>query len=54
MDFLYLKGDGNMMAIFFMQRIIFGKTAFNEVPTSLQSDVKEILDDSGGGFLTEQ
>ncbi|WP_342472179.1 hypothetical protein MHH70_18305 [Metasolibacillus sp. FSL H7-0170] len=42
-----------MMAMFFAQRVILGKTAFNEVPSTLQPGVKEILEDSGVGFLAE-
>lgn len=42
-----------MMAIFFAQRVILGKTQFNKVPATLQAMVKEILVDSGLGSLTE-
>ncbi|WP_342442913.1 hypothetical protein MHB65_07145 [Lysinibacillus sp. FSL K6-0075] len=42
-----------MMAMFFAQRVILGKTAYNEIPSTLQPGVKEILEDSGLGFLTE-
>lgn len=51
---LYLKGGEIMMAMFFAQRVILGKTKFNEVPVSLQEGVKEILVDSGVGFLAEE
>lgn len=50
---LYLRGGETMMAMFFAQRVILGKTAFSEVPTTLQPGVKEILEDSGVGFLAE-
>ncbi|MEG0258900.1 MAG: hypothetical protein RR651_03420 [Lysinibacillus sp.] len=42
-----------MMAMFFAQRVILVKTKFSEVPASLQEGVKEILVDSGVGFLAE-
>lgn len=50
---LYLKGGETMMAMFFAQRVILGKTEFTEVPASLKEGVKEILEDSGVGFLAE-
>ncbi|WP_336759451.1 hypothetical protein NSQ38_03215 [Paenibacillus sp. FSL R7-0313] len=40
-----------MMAMFFAQRVILGKTEYKAVPTTLQPDVKEILTDSGLEFL---
>lgn len=36
-----------MMAMFFAQRVILGKTEFNAVPAKLKDQVKEILIDSG-------
>lgn len=36
-----------MMAMFFAQRVILGKTAFSEVPVALQNACAEILIDSG-------
>lgn len=51
---LHLEGGDTMMAMFFAQRVILGKTQFNEVPASLQEGVKEILVDSGLGFLAEE
>jgi len=36
-----------MMAMFFAQRVILGKTAFKDVPAALKNGVKEILTDSG-------
>lgn len=50
---LYWKGGETMMAMFFAQRVILVKTKFSEVPASLQEGVKEILVDSGVGFLAE-
>lgn len=50
---LYFKGGEVMMAMFFAQRVILGKTKFNEVPATLQEGVKEILVESGVGFLAE-
>ena len=42
-----------MMAMFFAQRVILEKTAFKDVPNSLKEAVKEILEESGLGFLAE-
>lgn len=50
---LYFKGGEIMMAMFFAQRVILGKTQYSEVPSTLQPGVKEILEDSGLGFLAE-
>lgn len=36
-----------MMAIFFAQRVILGKTKFEEVPPALQKDTAKILKESG-------
>lgn len=36
-----------MMAMFFAQRVILGKTAFADVPKALQKGCAEILIDSG-------
>lgn len=36
-----------MMAMFFAQRVILGKTEFNAVPKALKKQVAEILIDSG-------
>ena len=36
-----------MMAMFFAQRVILGKTKFDEVPKALKKQVAEILIDSG-------
>jgi len=51
---LYLRGGETMMAMFFAQRVILEKTKFSEVPSSLQEGVKEILEESGVGFLAEE
>lgn len=42
-----------MMAMFFAQRVILGKTAFANVPAALQAQVREILTDSGLAELAE-
>lgn len=36
-----------MMAMFFAQRVILGKTTFDEVPRALKQGVAEVLLDSG-------
>lgn len=36
-----------MMAMFFAQRVILGKTTFDQVPRTLKQGVAEILIDSG-------
>lgn len=36
-----------MMAMFFAQRVILGKTEFKDVPKALKAQVAEILMDSG-------
>lgn len=36
-----------MMAMFFAQRVILGKTKFDEVPGALQAGCAEVLIDSG-------
>ena len=43
---LYLlleKGDEDMMAMLFAQRVILGKTEFKAVPAKLKSQVADIL-----------
>lgn len=42
-----MKGEFVMMAMFFAQRVILGKTAFNDVPKALKKGVAEVLIDSG-------
>lgn len=44
---ILMKGDMVMMAMFFAQRVILGKTAFADVPAALKAKVAEILIDSG-------
>ena len=36
-----------MMAMFFAQRVILGKTTFEQVPNALKKGVAEVLIDSG-------
>lgn len=36
-----------MMAMFFAQRVILGKTTFEQVPKALKKGVAEVLIDSG-------
>ena len=36
-----------MMALFFAQRVILGKTAFKDVPTALKPGARETLAESG-------
>lgn len=40
-----------MMAMFFAQRVILGKTAYKEVPQALRPQVKELLEESGLGDM---
>ena len=44
-----IVGEGGllMMAMFFAQRVILGKTEFKDVPAKLKEQVREILIDSG-------
>ena len=48
---LYFKGGEEMMTMFFAQRVILEKTAYKDVPSTLKPLVKEILEESGLGFL---
>lgn len=41
------KGGKTMMAMFFAQRVILGKTEFDQVPKALKQGVAEVLLDSG-------
>ena len=41
------KGGVSMMAMFFAQRVILGKTSFEQVPKALKAGVAEVLIDSG-------
>ena len=45
--FINRKGGECMMAMFFAQRVILGKTAFSDVPAKLQDQVREVLTESG-------
>lgn len=44
---ILMKGEVVMMAMFFAQRVILGKTAFDQVPKALKKGVAEVLIDSG-------
>lgn len=44
---LLSKGGELMMAMFFAQRVILGKTTFDEVPKALKAGCAEILKESG-------
>lgn len=46
-----LKGEILMMAMFFAQRVILGKTIFADVPAKLKDQVRELLIESGLEFL---
>ena len=46
-----LTGGILMMAVFFAQRVILGKTAYKDVPAKLKPQVKELLEESGLGEL---
>ena len=43
----YTEGGILMMAMFFAQRVILGKTLFTDVPAALRPQVKTLLDESG-------
>lgn len=47
------KGCETMMAMFFAQRVILGKTEFKDVPAKLKAKVKELLVDAGLPELAE-
>ena len=47
------KGGETVMAMFFAQRVILGKTRFADVPAKLQAQVRELLVDAGLGELCE-
>lgn len=51
--FYLLKGDADMMAMLFAQKVILGKIGYCEVPNKLREQVKEILIDSGLEELIE-
>ena len=44
---ILMKGDFVMMAMFFAQRVIPGKTAFKDVPPALKPGTAELLLESG-------
>lgn len=48
------KGEKLMMAMFFAQRVILGKTQFDEVPATLKRGVAEVLLESGLGELVPE
>lgn len=41
------KGGKEMMAMLFAERVILGKTEFNDIPKALKEKVAEVLIDSG-------
>lgn len=43
-----------LMAMFFAQRVILGKTAYADVPAVLRPQVKELLEESGLGELVTE
>ena len=44
---IFGKEGITMMAMFFAQRVILGKTTFEQVPKALKKGVAEVLIDSG-------
>jgi hypothetical protein len=48
------KESETMMAMFFAQRVILGKTAYKDVPAKLKDQVKELLVDAGLPELVEE
>ncbi len=44
---IFGKDGTTMMAMFFAQRVILGKTALENVPKALKAGVAEVLIDSG-------
>ena len=48
------KEGETMMAMFFAQRVILGKTAFKDVPAKLKDEVRELLVDAGLPELAEE
>ena len=51
---LILGGGEIMMAMFFAQRVILGKTSFAEVPAKLKDQVHELLVDAGLPELVQE
>ena len=48
------KGGSDMMAMFFAQRVILGKTEFKDVPKALKKGCAEVLIESGLPELVPQ
>ena len=48
------KEGETMMAMFFAQSVILGKTAYKDVPAKLKDQVKELLVDAGLPELVEE
>jgi hypothetical protein len=44
---LILNGGEVIMAMFFAQRVILGKTEFKDVPAKLKDQVRKLLIESG-------
>lgn len=51
--FYLSKGEVEMMAMLFAQKVILGKIGYCDVPAKLREQVKEILIDSGLEDLIE-
>lgn len=51
---LILGGGEIMMAMFFAQRVILGKTSFAKVPAKLKDQVRELLVDAGLPELVQE
>ena len=51
---LILGGGEIIMAMFFAQRVILGKTSFAEVPAKLKDQVRELLVDAGLPELVQE
>lgn len=54
LDLILGKGGTLVMAMFFAQRVILGKTAYADVPAVLKPQVQELLEDSGLGELVTE
>lgn len=51
--YFILRGDDDMMAMLFAQKVILGKIGYCDVPAKLKDQVREILIDSGLEELIE-
>lgn len=51
---IIMEGGVIMMAMFFAQRVVLGKTMFKDVPVVLKSAVAELLTDAGLGELAQE